>query len=179
MEASVRRISEEIRRTPLPVRWVDPANIHLTVVFMGSLEEDLLDPVREEVEKAIEDSRAFQVDLSSAGIFGTVRNPRVLWLGLKGDIERMGKLRDRLQRSLAAFGIKEEDRPFRPHLTLGRFKEGAKGGRELEGILDKYRYIGGNPCTMGDLVLYKSDLRAGGPVYSPIYKWSMKEERPL
>lgn len=179
MATSVKRISDEIRRTALPARWVDPSKIHLTVVFLGSLEEDLLGPVREEVERIIEGHMAFRVDLSSAGLFGTVRNPRVLWLGLKGDIERMGKLRDGLQRSLAAFGIKEEDRPFRPHLTLGRFKEGAKGGRELEGILERYRDIGGNPCSMGNLVLYRSDLRPGGPVYSPIHKWNLKEERPL
>lgn len=173
MAATVERISNELKRTSLQVRWVAPANIHLTVVFLGDVAEDSVGRICDEVGRTVVNCPAFKVDLSAAGFFGTIRSPRVLWIGLEGETDRMGKLRDALQGSLAPFGIRQEERPFRPHLTLGRFKEGARGGKELEDIIQRYKAVGCEPCTMDSLVLYRSELRPNGPVYSPLHKWRL------
>jgi 2'-5' RNA ligase len=109
--------------------------------------------------------------LNGAGFFGTIKNPRVIWLGLKGDVDRMGALRNSLQKALGPFGIKEENRPFRPHITLGRFKQDAAGGEELRRIMDSYKNITSPMCVMSELVLYRSELRPSGPVYTVLRRY--------
>jgi 2'-5' RNA ligase len=85
----------------------------------------------------------------------------------------MGRLRDRLQAQLVPFGIKEEKRPFRPHLTLGRFNSFRKTDRELEQYLEKYRALASPICSLGELVLFKSELRRGGSMYTKLRSWPL------
>jgi hypothetical protein len=98
------------------------------------------------------------------GFFGNRRHPRVLWMGLQGDVLRMGHFRDALQKKLKPFGIKTEKRPFKPHLTLGRFKKGAHPWPHLDqhdiGIFGDLK---GQTCSLEELVLFKSDLKPAGP----------------
>jgi len=74
---------------------------------------------------------------------------------------------------LKPFGIKEEKRPFRPHLTIGRFRKGAKPGTHLVDFLFKYQDLTSPVCTLKELVLFKSDLKQGGAVYSELKAWPL------
>ncbi|HEX9910565.1 MAG TPA: 2'-5' RNA ligase family protein, partial [Desulfatiglandales bacterium] len=74
---------------------------------------------------------------------------------------------------LSPFGIKEEERAFRPHLTLGRFKKPGKRQTELEQLLATYRDLASPACTLGELVLFRSDLKPGGAVYTKMLSWPL------
>ncbi len=171
---SVARISEELRKSSLDVRWVDPEKIHLTVVFLGEIEEARIEAIGGSVKGVCSHYGPFETAIKGAGYFGTARNPRVIWLGLTGDIERMGNFRDALQEALRPFGIKEENRAFRPHITMGRFRQGAKGGEELGRIISLYKDVESPRCSLTDFAFYKSDLKPSGPVYLVLGRWRLE-----
>jgi len=162
----VARVSGEMRKTALDVRWVKPEFIHLTVVFMGDIQPEQISPMGEELRAVCSGYRPFRISLKPMGCFPNSRSPRVIWLGIDGDLDRMSRFRDQLQEVLSPFGIKREERTLRPHLTLGRFRKPGKRQTELDRLLAAYRVLSSPSCTLGDLVLFRSDLKPGGAVYT-------------
>lgn len=163
----------DMRQAPLDIKWVRPENIHLTVIFIGNIEMKLIEDMGGIVKGVCNGFRPFTISLKSAGVFSNRRNPRVLWIGLEGEIDRMGEFRDTLQRDLSPFGIKEEKRRFSPHLTLGRFKKGAKLGVQLDDLLLKYAGLESPMVTLNELVLFKSELTPEGAIYSRLDAWPL------
>jgi len=169
----VTRVSGEIRKSSLDVRWVRPEFIHLTVVFMGDIESEQVSLMGKPISVVCSDHSPFTISLKPMGCFPNSRNPRVIWLGIDADLDRMSRFRDDLQQALSPFGIKEEERVFRPHLTLGRFKKPGKRQTELEQLLAKYRDLSSPARTLGELVLFRSDLKPGGAVYTKMASWAL------
>jgi RNA 2',3'-cyclic 3'-phosphodiesterase len=168
------RVHDELKRLPLDVRWVRPEGIHLTVVFMGDVREEDMAPIIEGVGEASLPYGPFSMALQGMGCFPNSRNPRVLWLGVESDLERMSQFRDDLQQKLLPFGIPSEARAFRPHLTLGRFKKPGKKEAALEELLLKHRGLTSPVCSLNELVLFKSDLKPGGAVYTKTASWGLR-----
>jgi 2'-5' RNA ligase len=163
----------DMKNTPLDVRWGKPGNIHLTMVFMGNVPLEHLNPIGRATEEVCRRYGPFNVALNGTGVFGSRRNPRVLWARLNGDLERMSRFRDELQKDLEPFGIKQERRRFKPHLTFGRFRKGAKTGSDLDELLSRYQDLTSPTCTLSELSLFKSDLKPGGAVYTRLNAWPL------
>jgi 2'-5' RNA ligase len=173
----VLKVYDEMRRFPLDIRWVKVDNIHLTLIFMGNIRADHVQGIGEAAEKVCQRFGPFNVFLKNAGIFGSKRSPRVFWLGLDGDIARMAHFRDSLHKHLKAFGIKEEDRRFSPHLTLGRFRKGTRLQAGLDELLSRFQDLMSPTCAFTELILFKSDLKPGGAVYTRLNAWPLVGER--
>ena len=169
----ISRASGEMKKSLPNVRWVKLDNIHLTVVFIGEMAEEQLAPMGKSVSEACWEHVPFNIAINGAGVFSSRRNPRVLWIGLDGDIERMAAFRNTLQKKLKPFGIKEEKRPFNPHLTLGRFRKGAEPDVHLDDLLLKYKDLTSPACALRELALFKSDLKPGGAVYTKLNAWPL------
>jgi 2'-5' RNA ligase len=167
-------VSEDLRRSGLNAKWVKVDNIHLTVVFMGDIKEEVIQAIKEEVKTVCLGFPPFKISLDGIGVFPNTRRPRVLWLGLEGEIERISSLRDGLQEHLKPFGIKEEKRPFKPHLTLGRFRKQNRGGSQLDEIINRYRELEGPLCRVEELIMFKSELRSQGAIYTKMDSWKLK-----
>jgi 2'-5' RNA ligase len=176
IQEQIGEISRELRKSRLPARWVREENIHLTIVFLGSIDENVVEDLKERVGSAVKGFTGFNARLNGVGVFPNRRKPRVLWAGLDGDIKGLSRLRDELQDALKVFGLREEKRPFRAHLTLGRFKDRLDDDDKLEWILDRYHGITSELCSLDELVLFKSDLKPGGPVYTKMASWPLKIE---
>ena len=159
------------------VRWVLPGNIHLTVVFLGGVEPDDMEAVRLAAGNVCRQYGPFQVALDGTGTFGGRRRPRVLWAGLSGDLERMAAFRDELQTAMKSFGVNEERRPFKPHLTLARFREYARPGRELQECLEEQAALKSEAESLNELVLFRSELKPGGAVYTRLDGWPLSGSR--
>lgn len=172
----VERVSREVRTSPLEASWVKPENIHLTVVFLGNIETQEMEAMAETVKGVCMGYRPFRVSLKPMGCFPNSRNPRVLWLGLDADPERMTRFRDALQRGLKSYGIREEERPFRPHLTLGRFRKPLRMEAQLNRLMSAYRDLTSPVCSLHELVLFKSDLKPGGSVYTKMQSFPLTGE---
>ena len=167
-------VSEDVRRSGLNAKWVKVDNIHLTVVFMGDIKEEDVPAIKDKIKKVCLGFDPINISLNGIGVFPNSRRPRVLWLGLDGEIERLSSLRDGLQEQLKTFGIKEEKRPFRPHLTLGRFRKPGRGNSKLDDIISRYEELEGPVCRLEELIMFKSELRPQGAVYTMLCSWLFK-----
>ena len=173
VEAVVTRVSDELKQSSLDAKWVKPGNIHLTVVFMGDIETDEIPAIKEEVGKVCLTYGAFDISLKGLCCFPHTRKPRVIWVGLDGDLERMSLFRDALQERIIPFGIKEEKRRFKPHLTLGRFRKPKRTSSEELELLSRYGDVTSSAHSLTELVLFRSELKPGGARYTRLGVWPL------
>ncbi len=173
IKKKVARISVAAKNTGLDAGWAKPDNIHLTMVFLGDMAEKDMPDIISSIDNALKDTAPFEIRLSGMGVFPDIRRPRVMWLGLNGDIERLSALRDRLQAPLELFGVEQEKRAFAPHLTLARFRRPVKDAILLKKLREKYSDITGPDGRLDELILFKSELRQGGSVYTKLHAWPL------
>jgi 2'-5' RNA ligase len=177
MRSTVSGVYENVRNSRLEVRWVRPQGIHITVVFMGDVREEDIAAIGNEVGKVCSEFAPFHVSLKAMGCFPNCRNPRVIWIGLEGEIERMSSFREDLQRRLVPFGVKAEKRGFNPHLTLGRFKKPSRDESAIGKLIDKHKDLTSQVCSLHALVLFKSDLKPGGAIHTKVLSWPLSGKR--
>ncbi len=151
------------------IRWVRPEGIHLTLKFFGELSGDDVANIATVVGKAVEKEAPFSLAIGGAGVFPDPHRPRVLWLGMSGDVERLRVFQKGLEQALVRIGFACEERPFRPHLTLGRIRT-SKGLTGLTRVLEKgEEYTAGQFIASG-LSLIQSELTPGGAMYTKL-RW--------
>ena len=126
--AELARLSDDLaeRWPPRAVRWVPPQNIHLTLRFLGATDPDLVSARGAGLDDAAAVSAPFMLGIEGMGAFPGLRRPRVIWVGLQDPEERLVLLKEAVDRMLRPLGWEGEDRAFRPHLTLGRVRDGAR-----------------------------------------------------
>jgi 2'-5' RNA ligase len=105
------------------VRWVQPDRMHLTLRFLGDTDLALLPELQRALDATAAQYRQFGLQLHGFGCFPNCRRPRVLWVGVDGELKQAATLKDALDTALVPLGWDAEDRPFRPHLTLGRVND--------------------------------------------------------
>lgn len=146
-----------------PVRWVRPDGLHITLKFFGEVAPERLDTIAEMVGFQVEGMPPLRLSLAGAGAFPDVTNPRVIRLDLAGDTPGLELLQYRIERGGLAIGFPPEGRPFSPHITLGRVKEGQRLPREAPAAL---RHIAaGSPFSADRVVLFESHQTPTGPTY--------------
>ncbi len=165
------------------VSWVQPSSMHLTVRFLGDIDEQLIEPIREAIQQTITGRRVIHIPLERLGVFPRAQQPRVLWVGPseaweKSDIaQRSTSLHQDVEACCRSFGIAADDRPWSPHLTLARVKEGERlVGQVLvkSGVLDRPSGVGS--LAVNAIALMQSELRAAGPVYAKLWEVGLSEE---
>jgi len=171
IKSALAALQNELRRAGAEVSWTKPENIHLTLKFLGEVDERRIG----EVEKVCVDSAAefpsFALSLGATGVFPNSRQPRVLWAGLSGDVEKTDEMRRRLDERLALIGFGREEKGFQPHLTIGRMKSNRKS-RELLALTDSHP-LPALSFVVSEIVLMKSELHPAGARYTPLAKASM------
>jgi RNA 2',3'-cyclic 3'-phosphodiesterase len=146
-------------------RWVDPSLIHLTLAFLGEQPEAALPALEAIAAEAARAVGPFELRLGQVGSFGPKRAPRVLWVGLEGDLDALGRLHAALAAGLRHGGYPVEDRPFAPHITLARRRESA-GRDPLPGWPPSSPPA--RTFRVAALSLMHSRLGHGGPRYAAL-----------
>jgi 2'-5' RNA ligase len=155
------------------VRWVREENLHLTLKFIGGVEESRLRAVESEIEKAVSRVPPFEARLGGCGVFPGPTKGRVIWLGMEEGRESAGKLAARLDSRLSRVGVKREARPFRGHLTLARIKPPSDCTVWLKEAEEKLRGLSLPPFQVREVVLFRSILHAEGPEYVPLKRFAL------
>ncbi len=154
------------KNIPHAIRWVAATNIHLTLKFLGDTSPASLQGLIHSLSAVINQQEPFQISIGEFGLFPSPKRPRVLWIGIQAppDLEH---LYHAIETACARLGYPAEEKPFSPHLTLGRLREGAD--------LISLRPALQNICighigklTVENVSLYRSDLRPQGPIYTPL-----------
>lgn len=152
------------------VKWVSVEGIHLTLKFLGNVEDARLPDLAEALNMDLRGIQPFSLQTGAPGAFPNVRTPRVLWVGLAGDIETLQVLFGTVEKALAPFGFPPEERPFAPHLTLGRVRETATSadrrqlGQALAGLVAEKAL----KITVDAVHIMKSDLAPAGARYTKL-----------
>ncbi len=153
-------------------RWTDPSLMHITLAFLGQQPEERLDVLRSVGAIAASRSRQGTLNLGQPGSFGGRKAPRVLWIGLEGDVPALQALQSNLNTGLKQAGFDVEERAFSPHITLARRRETARGGAPpgwppTQGLGKRVGF------EMHDLTLFESRLSPRGPTYIPLVEFSL------
>ncbi len=159
-------VQGELKRSDADVRWVPVGNIHLTLKFFGNLPDSEVDPIAQAAREVAQQQAPFQLQVTAAGAFPSPKSPRVVWLGLGGDLIPLAQMYHRLEKAFAALGHLPEGRPFNPHLTLGRVKSPANRHR-LAQILERLPPLEWPPFKVNEIILFRSTLTPQGSIYTP------------
>jgi 2'-5' RNA ligase len=167
LRSALQALQQRLADLPLPVRWTHPETMHLTFVFLGETSEAVAARLPAALAGAVaEGPPAFRLEARGCGTFPGHGRPRVLWVGLEGDVEAAARLKKAVDGALVPLGFRSEDRPFRPHLTLGRVADG-RTGRWREPLAAESRTVfGGLEVTA--LVLFESRLGASRARHVPL-----------
>jgi 2'-5' RNA ligase len=168
----IRAAGDEIRRASGraadEIRWVAPENVHLTLQFLGAVPEERVASVAGAVAEAARSAPGpLSLEVRGAGGFPNARRPRVVWLGVDGDLASLRSLAADLGRRLAPLGFPPEDRPFTAHLTLGRAREG-RGNPGIAGALAGAREEEAIAWRATEVVLFESHLSPKGARYEAV-----------
>jgi RNA 2',3'-cyclic 3'-phosphodiesterase len=159
----------------IPVRWVPAGNIHLTLKFLGDVSIAHMEVLKEVLQGEASTHRSFTFSVGNLGAFPNIRHPRVIWVGVEAPND-LAALQRSIESSMARIGYAPEDRPFSPHLTLGRVSRNATTrdthliGEVLEA--SKVGFLGVNPVN--SVCLYRSDLKPTGAEYTRIFSADLK-----
>ena len=174
------KIEETLKREPAGryIRWVAPESIHLTLKFLGGVDARRMSELQAAVAQACQGIPPFQLALSGVGAFPNTRRPRVVWVGLSGDVEVAGRLADQIDASCAELGFPREQRPFSPHLTLGRLKRDASASdQRFVGEMVAQAQVGElGEINARHVSIMKSDLKPTGSVYTRLYQVELGTE---
>lgn len=106
------------------MRWVASENLHLTLKFLGDVSQEKIPEIKLVLQKAVKQYGVLRLNAKGLGCFPNAARPSVIWIGLDGDMERLKLLAEQVENGLFEIGFPAENRPFSPHLTIGRVKAG-------------------------------------------------------
>jgi len=149
------------------VRWVDPAGMHLTLKFLGEVPEERLPALQSALTGAVTPRPALALAASGLGGFPSVRRPRVVWVGIAGDGEALGRTAAVVEDALVPLGFPAEARPFRGHVTLARVRS-PRGLARLGEAIAAGAHAALGAWTAREVVFYRSHLKPSGAVYEPL-----------
>jgi len=148
------------------VKWVAEGNIHLTVKFLGDVDDIALPAVCRAVEQAVAETPRFVISVAGVGAFPSSHRPRTLWVGVREEAERVDRVKRALDEALFPLGFRDEERRFTPHLTIGRVKGGTSNASGLSERLAANTDWTGGRSEVGEVVVMSSELRSEGPLYT-------------
>ena len=180
------RIVADLKREDWPFRWVDADSGHLTLHFLGDTPPENAELLRMALYEPIRRHEAFNLRTADLGAFPAMKRPRVLWLGLWGPAHRLESIRDDIGAVLDAFDFELDEKPFHPHITLGRLRE-TKNVRVSElpgkirarfdelveqGVVTHERPV---PFPVREVQLVRSHLSHEGARYEVIQSYPLRE----
>jgi 2'-5' RNA ligase len=165
-------LESRLKEARADVSWVKPENVHLTLKFLGGVEEARVPLVKRAVQEGLRREGPLVLTLAGLGVFPNPRSPRVVWVGVGGDTERLQNLQESLEQALGEVGFPREARSFSPHITLGRMRsrQGAASLMELVG------HLGANEVgslKAESIELMRSQLHPAGAVYTILESFSL------
>lgn len=176
LQNSVRKLIAGQTAERVRITWVRPRVIHLTLAFLGDVDESIAAPLQDAVSTIVKGARAVAIPLDRVGVFPRVREPRVIWLGPssgweKGDeARRLTGVVRQIGTACAEAGVTRDEQPWSPHLTLGRVRAGERSvGQALaeSGLLEKDVDTG--ILSVTEVSLMKSELLPAGPVHTKLW----------
>jgi 2'-5' RNA ligase len=170
-DALARQTANLRQHYPKPeIRWVQPGNIHLTLKFLGESSPNDLDLLARSLDFEVSQIEPFTISFSEMGIFPNARKPRIIWVGISAPAILV-TLHSKIEAITSKLGHQTENRPFSPHITLGRIGNSYPTLNLQKMLID----LGSinvaliDPVDISEIKIFKSDLKSNGPIYTAIH----------
>jgi RNA 2',3'-cyclic 3'-phosphodiesterase len=147
------------------MKWVAPENLHFTVKFLGEIPDTDAEVVERCMDAAADEIAPFKLTLEDVGFFPTAKRPRIVWIGTDGGCENLLEVYQLLEGCLELEGFDRDEKPFSPHLTIGRVKK----HKDLI-MPDRVPDFETVTFDVGGFSLVKSVLTPQGPIYETLYE---------
>lgn len=164
-------LQRKLKKVHANVRWVKPRNMHLTLAFLGDVPIQKLPSLKNALDEVFQGLDPFELDVAGTGFFGRPNRPTVIWAGIT-DCPPLMALQRKTVEALQAAEVEFDNKPFSPHLTLGRIKE-ANPTESLLGKLDKYRNEPLGQARIDTVHLIQSRLKPDGAEYTVLHDVSL------
>jgi 2'-5' RNA ligase len=169
---SIARAQDQFKKASGGVKWVAPENLHVTLKFLGGVDEERLDDINTALSASVEGFQTFDLKLAGAGAFPGLSRPQTIWIAAKEGTEHLRRLAESVESRLEAVGFPKEERKFKAHITIGRAKD-LKDARSLSDVIKNYENEEFGSQTVDRIALMKSDLRKEGPIYSALREFML------
>jgi RNA 2',3'-cyclic 3'-phosphodiesterase len=154
------------------IKWTNIDNIHITLAFLGDTQKSLINDISIMLAEECRGYGKFSLTLKGCGLFRNLSDPRILWTGIEPS-DRLIQLNESIMNGLKMLNIKMEDRPYNPHLTLGRIKH-LNDKDLLKLLIDRFQNIELQTVPVYDIIFYESILLQSGPIYKPLAKFPLE-----
>ena len=174
IKQAIAGVQEQIRMSGMSAAWTRPEGIHLTLKFLGEVPESQVQEVMAALSRAAQGRGTLDLAVEGAGAFPNVKNPRVLWIGVAGDIDKLEALQAAVEDAMERAGFKREARTYSPHLTLARIKF-PKPRDNWQQVIEGVKDVKLGRFEAGHVSLMKSELKREGAVYTEMGRAELKQ----
>ena len=175
IRAGLTDIQNSLKEANGHVSWVLPQNIHCTLVFLGDIFQPVVGSVSDALSQAVTGVKPFEIEIQGLGFFGSTRSPRIIWAGVAGEVTPLVKLQSGLVAAVLAAGLKPDEKPFNPHLTIGRVRSN-RNAADLVRVLEENKNKSFGKISVRQVVLMQSRLTAKGPEYTLLQSAALGKE---
>lgn len=172
---SLARLQSRLDAGGRGVRWMRPEEYHLTLKFVGDLEERDLPEICDLLTEMAVECKPFEMELKGAGCFPPAGGVRIVWAGLSEPTGRLAELQSRSEALFSGLGYKQEHRAFSPHVTIARVRD-ARRSQELRAAVGRHADFSGGTQAVDEVVLFQSILEREGPRYVAMSRHHLGEE---
>ena len=172
MRNELHRLQEKLKEESRDIKWVKPENIHLTLKFLGEIDDERIETVKAALGAISSRNQSFEISLFKLGAFPGLDDPRVIWVGIDKSCSLVESIALSIEKDLGEKGFPPEERAFSAHLTLGR----VKSGRNRSDLKNKLLSIevGQETALVDRITLFRSTLTPEGPIYAEIAHFNLE-----
>lgn len=156
------------------IKWVEENNLHLTLRFLGETSQIQFQQVDMVLRKLSDDYKPFSFDLQGTGFFGRKTQPKVLFISIL-NTEILSQFADNLVKSISDFGFQTDEKPFAPHLTLGRIKQ-IQNCSQFDDLVQQYKNVHFQQVRVNEIIFYESILLPTGPIYKTLRIYKLNKQ---
>ncbi|MBE0478040.1 RNA 2',3'-cyclic phosphodiesterase [Candidatus Aerophobetes bacterium] len=175
VKKEIAAIQNKITDTTNKIKWVSPASMHITLKFLGEVQEKRLDKVFDISQGVADKFNPFSVEIKGTGAFPETGNPKVLWVGIKEGSAELARMAAELEKELFKDGFPGERKKWTPHITLGRVKQ-LKDTHSIKELIGKEKETSGGKMKVEEIVVLQSQLTPQGAIHTPLKRFSLKKD---
>jgi 2'-5' RNA ligase len=167
------RIQSQLKETEPDIKWGNPENIHLTLKFLGEIGQTKARIISQQLKGLTNKHSCFDASIGRPGAFPTLSNPRVIWLDINKNGDKINNLQQEIEEKLQSLGFEKETRPFHPHLTLGR----VRSKKNIQKLAEKLKALPlpqFNPVTIDKIIFFQSILKPAGAEYTVLDEFKLQ-----
>jgi len=179
IKESLVKFQKQLKATQADIKLVQPDNIHMTLRFLGEVDEKVVPSIIEIMKKAVSGYQSFEAELKGIGGFPTVSSPRVVWVGYRELLNtyKTKQIYEKIENGLVGLGLAPDAHSFSPHITIARVKSSKsplnppllRGVGGMSGLLKEESDFNAGTQAIKEVILFQSQLQPTGAVYSMVY----------